>query len=1061
MKKQYQLILLFISIGNLNLLGQGMPEVIPPSPNSASLGEYGNIPVDKSSGTPNISIPLYNIQVDDISVPISISFHASGHKVGSRASWVGLGWSLNAGGVVTRSMRGRPDESGFFYNMSNIKSWEDDGLMPWVWLDHTGNDPAVIDLKHKMFSYYAQSFDVQADIFYYNFPGGAGKFMFNHDESITQFPYQDLKIVPTGVAFSQNVTTGEIGGFAISDMNGIQYSFGEEEVTTVNYPISNTGIPKDTYHSSWYLTSMFSKRSGKTVYFGYSGGISLVDDVVTSDSYVESISMTGSDHSVDPQSSTSLPVTLAKYVDNIVWEGGKIIFYKSSNREDFPIGGQRLDSVKVLDVNDHVIKFFVFEYDYFSIGSEAADKHLKLISVTERSVDGETNKPPHSFEYIDGVPSRTSKAMDHFGYYNAQVNNFTLVPSFENINNVTVNLANREPGNATSKVGMLKRIIYPTGGSSEFEYEAHEYTTGSSSIPFNQLATRVRDVSAEKCDVNGLLYYVGVNGLEGFHCEEVQSDTITIPSNARANKVEVTVGYDPNNAPAITPGAQDFYVKIYLVEGATETLVFSHEYLSDFSINDLLINGGVYRIETKTDVLGTRIRGRITAWYDDTSIATVYPSVYTGGIRIAKIGHYSGDGRYRKINYEYNLESNTLQSSGIKLSKEPSYYSTYEKFINGTVGGQRIIQHSASPSGLLGHLNGSHIIYKEVVEKESGNGYKRTVFSAQTDELTPFNLYSPSSAESVSSFWKRGLLLKEKSFDESGNVIQQIENHYSYIKKDTSLSFVFEPHTLPGIVKWSKYRYAFNRQVSGWARLDSTVETYADHTKDLIKKTHYGYEPDIALILPTSMEYELGSALDYKETTTYLNDRINHVISPVTEKRVFNENDQLLYLNKSIYNSNFKLTNSQVFNASNELTKEVVFSNFNGLKPSFVQESNGINTVYLWSYGKSYPIAKILNATYSEVETAVGAVFIADLAADNQQSVIDTKLTTLRAIVDSNLPAAQLTTYTYKHGVGMTSVTDPNDRTTTYEYDKFNRLKNVFDQKGNLIKANKYHYINQ
>ena len=93
-------------------------QVIPPAPNAASLGKYGAIPVDKFHALPNISIPIYTIQVDDISVPISISFHASGHKVGERASWVGLGWSLNAGGVITRSMQGGPDENGYFSNIS-------------------------------------------------------------------------------------------------------------------------------------------------------------------------------------------------------------------------------------------------------------------------------------------------------------------------------------------------------------------------------------------------------------------------------------------------------------------------------------------------------------------------------------------------------------------------------------------------------------------------------------------------------------------------------------------------------------------------------------------------------------------------------------------------------------------------------------------------------------------------------------------------------------------------------------------------------------------------------
>ncbi|MEJ0034332.1 MAG: hypothetical protein WDO15_30130 [Bacteroidota bacterium] len=76
--------------------------VVPPSPNAASLGKYGDIPVGYHTGVPNISIPLYELKEGDVNLPVSLSYHASGVRVAEVASWVGLGWSLNAGGVITR-----------------------------------------------------------------------------------------------------------------------------------------------------------------------------------------------------------------------------------------------------------------------------------------------------------------------------------------------------------------------------------------------------------------------------------------------------------------------------------------------------------------------------------------------------------------------------------------------------------------------------------------------------------------------------------------------------------------------------------------------------------------------------------------------------------------------------------------------------------------------------------------------------------------------------------------------------------------------------------------------
>lgn len=59
------------------------------------------------TGVPDITIPLYTVQLKDFSFPVSLSYNASGIKVNEEATRVGLGWTLNAGGVVTHTVRGR------------------------------------------------------------------------------------------------------------------------------------------------------------------------------------------------------------------------------------------------------------------------------------------------------------------------------------------------------------------------------------------------------------------------------------------------------------------------------------------------------------------------------------------------------------------------------------------------------------------------------------------------------------------------------------------------------------------------------------------------------------------------------------------------------------------------------------------------------------------------------------------------------------------------------------------------------------------------------------------
>ena len=88
---------------------------IPPSPEASALAQYSEIPVAHYTGVPQISLPLASLSGRNLSLPVSLSYHASGIRVDQVASREGLGWSLNAGGVITRTVNGGPDElNGYF-----------------------------------------------------------------------------------------------------------------------------------------------------------------------------------------------------------------------------------------------------------------------------------------------------------------------------------------------------------------------------------------------------------------------------------------------------------------------------------------------------------------------------------------------------------------------------------------------------------------------------------------------------------------------------------------------------------------------------------------------------------------------------------------------------------------------------------------------------------------------------------------------------------------------------------------------------------------------------------
>ena len=80
------------------------------SPNIASLGLYGDFPVSYFTGTPSIEIPLYEIPLEDKKIPITLSYHSSSVRPDQHPGWIGLGWNLNAGGAIYRSVQDLPGE---------------------------------------------------------------------------------------------------------------------------------------------------------------------------------------------------------------------------------------------------------------------------------------------------------------------------------------------------------------------------------------------------------------------------------------------------------------------------------------------------------------------------------------------------------------------------------------------------------------------------------------------------------------------------------------------------------------------------------------------------------------------------------------------------------------------------------------------------------------------------------------------------------------------------------------------------------------------------------------
>lgn len=126
--------------------------------------------------------------------------------------------------------------------------------------------------------------------------------------------------------------------------------------------------------------------------------------------------------------------------------------------------------------------------------------------------------------------------------------------------------------------------------------------------------------------------------------------------------------------------------------------------------------------------------------------------------------------------------------------------------------------------------------------------------------------------------------------------------------------------------------------------------------------------------------------------------------------------------------------------------------------PVYVINDQSKHTVYLWGYGGKYIVAKIDNASYAQVKSALMGVIPEDLSLQMTPDV--DLLNSLRA----KLLMSHITTYTYKPSIGMLSQTDPSGRVINYTYDESNRLIETstvgLNGKEVLVK-NSYHILNK
>lgn len=513
---------------------------LPTTPEAAILHKFIDIPVDLNSGVPKITIDIFKMKFRDFTLPININYHSVGNKVSDISSNVGLGWSLNAGGLISTSVNGVPDIdeiNGYHMSSPNITydKYLDSGFLSE---DFNVGDP--FDDYETLNKIATGEIEGEPDLFYYNYLGRGGVFVFDENLNIRKIPHNSNMI-----AYENNEV------FKITDEKGVVYSFAHLETSTIigggegcPTPDWFNGYDEISYSPTWHLKSI-KAINGDSVTFEYQS-VNYSYEILASQfdshwKYWDRLIYAAGPTTV-PGCGSCISLPISTCLNTMEVSGVRIHSIKSSNgdlinfeyspieREDLS-GTNQLNKISIHNSND-LIKSWILNYDYF----DGEKKKLKLISIREN------DNAPYSFFYNDTyLVSRLSTSQDHWGYFNGK-SNPSLLPRIL-LRSEWLAGADREPDFESTLGGVLASIKYPTGGSTKFEYEQNKYW-------FEGDTTIYTDTSSSRLSVDNNEILSGI----------VTTFTITSPKWATFN---FNIQYfDESGNPATPPPGNVCYAEI-------------------------------------------------------------------------------------------------------------------------------------------------------------------------------------------------------------------------------------------------------------------------------------------------------------------------------------------------------------------------------------------------------------------------------------------------------------------------------------------------------------------
>jgi hypothetical protein len=1083
----------------------------PASPTMSSLGNFSEFNVDYFSGRVTTSIPISNLEIDGFKLPVQLNYLPTGIRVMSSAGWVGTGWSLSAGGVITRNVNGIADdkngplEIGYSYSKYQGRNWHsglpDPNVMQYKKpydviseveeADNVANSFRLWDLKDvNVPAGSTTKYDTEPDDFSYNFLGRSGKFFITPDRKALLVPYNDLKFELNfdDTENSPDKWKSRLQSIIITDEKGVKYYFDKRELSetssaSVEYNLNtlyrDPGYSGGSYYTSWQLSKIVLPNL-EEISFNYQNETQRFPYVYRSQSIRNSPDADGNasgNASVhqDNRPQYSLASSTIRYttqrlasIESRLW---KINFTANLVREDVE-GSNALTEIEVLSKENNTLKQlnkWVFNYRYHNCRTDyqvvdyvapnpgpstIANKFKRLFLDGITEVSNAKSNQTYAFTYVEyePMPSPSSAEQDFWGYYNGN-HAKTLMPKIGIYHDQTL--------------GYKKYSVYhkPYANSTTPLFEL----PGANRVPHSYYA-QIGSLKSIQYPTKGTLTFeYEVNDYE-FEGEKYLGPGIRVIRTTLFDGIDHSRDiikdyryYNPNNSqmssgvlfnfPAFAyfENTHDYYAPHVLIGNGPSYYQTSHlvGWPFDYPIQDIRRYQYYLSRLDHPQFVNSGINGDAIGYQYVTEYVNLkYKTVY----------HFSCPSPFGATTDPANAEDKEYGGAGDDLFKAPVNFAC------------RSIGSYGWGITESGYVHGSSL--------------DRPVDITGMDINQPF---AYPFAPTYNYDWNRGLLLEKKEYDVNNVLVKQTTRRYKLFTPGNSGPKYFNalklgysenfgpsprypatnlPNNLLRMMDiGSKYKI-----MGDLAKLPEyeEVKLFTNNGNDPITtKYNFTYQlnspqlKEISFIDSKNLPNKIVNAYpsDFALNGNIYQEMVNrNMVSTVLEKTSFVNNTET-----SKEKVDYTIIGSQVLPSTSKNSvggaslETVQTNNLYDDKGNVLEYSTkqGVTTTLLYGYNKSCLVAKVVNSTYSQVSAMVDQSILNAPASDND---LRTELNKLRTLSGPN---TFITTYTYRPLVGMTSQTDPNGVTNYYEYDYANRLSIIRDKDNNIIKKICYNYFGQ